>query len=1033
MQLDGSRTGARRTGLDEGLLDEGLHQILARLARRRPDAIAVIDAGNTTTYAELDRIADAWAAALVGEGVGPRAIVPVVLPRNRLLVTALLAVLKTGAAYSLLDPAWPARRVREVMDNLPSAVVVTDDSVAFAGTELRRWMPPSGLLVPPKGFRPAAVAGTDPCCAFFTSGTTGRPKGALTTHRATARLFPIDSFAAFDRDTIMPLAAPVAWDAFSLELWAALLNGGTSLVVDEPYLSVESLRRAVSDHGANTVWLTASLFNMIVDEDVEAFGGMRLVMTGGERLSVPHVTRFLRRHPTIALVNGYGPVESTIFATTHAITEADCASADGIPLGRPVPGTQIHVLDADRPCDLDETGEICIAGDGLALRYLGDPALTKSKFVRVDVGGRVTRVYRTGDLGRWGAGGLLRFGGRTDRQVKIRGHRVEPAEVERQIEELLDVRSCRVVARMIDGEPPKLLAFCVPRSEGDRLDGAIETLRCELASHHLPVAVLAVERFPLTPQGKLDEGVLLDMALDMAAARDVVEPEPDRPRPPAEAGDGFTEAVAAAFAEVLGKPAWSGVSFFDHGGDSLGAGRVCARLGLRTGRAVPLSRLYSHPTVEGLAGWLRASVAASSVAPNAAEVPLSPMQLVFLTRHLADPDDRTGHCLLMWVVEGDLDVQAMDAAITLVHERHDALRTAYITDPRPVARIVDVPPPPLEELPPAPTVEAALAATRDELAEELDPTCGDVWRVLLVPVAPGRAVLGCAFHHVAFDGRSESVLAADLGAAYSAARGMGAPPHGVVLSLAQAGSGRPDLEASDPTVLDELRNRLHDAPDVRWPAPGADIGGPPAMIEVLLDEAIVRGIDAAASSARVSRFVVLLTAFDAALAELTGQPDLVIGVPVRQRVGEAADRTVGCLINMVPIRVRCAEQSDRGNIAAVATAVHTAFAAQDVALADLLRILSRPSTRRPPLFQTVFVLQDNPVPDLPLAGARTTFIRPPYLDLPVELLAEVWPDDDGHLRLEISFRPEVVAEQTARDLTRSLANRLVNTAFESDE
>ncbi|MBK3581348.1 amino acid adenylation domain-containing protein, partial [Streptomyces sp. MBT65] len=503
--------------------DEGLHETFARRARARPAAVALLDGERAVTYGELDRTADAWAARLAAAGAGPGDLVPVLLPRGTRLVVALLAVLKTGAGYALLDPAWPERRLSDIRAQLDPPLVVAE-----RGTELPTgarplpvWAPPEDGVreaVPPD-FRPARVRGSDPACVFFTSGTTGRPKGAVTPHRATARLFPPDGFASFTAGTVMPLAAAVSWDAFSLELWSVLLNGGTSLIVEEPYLSPTALRSGVLRHGTDTVWLTSSLFNMVVDEDIEAFQGLRQVLVGGERLSVPHVRRFLRRHPGIALTNGYGPVESTVFTTTHRVTEADCDRPGGIPLGRPVPGTQVYVVEPDgtRRRAVGETGELCVAGDGLALGYLGDPALTERKFIRVPVGdgdGGSVRVYRTGDLVAWDRDGLLHYRGRADRQVKIRGHRVEPAEVERQVAEVLpDVRSCRVLARPdASGTGLELIAFCVPHRPDDPLPDALATLHTALVPYQRPARLVVVDGFPTTDRGKLDERALLALA-----------------------------------------------------------------------------------------------------------------------------------------------------------------------------------------------------------------------------------------------------------------------------------------------------------------------------------------------------------------------------------------------------------------------------------------------------------------------------------------------------------------------------------------
>jgi amino acid adenylation domain-containing protein len=1015
--------------------DEGLHETIRRVAASQPDAVALVRGRTRRTYAELDHAADGWAARLVSAGVGAGRCVPILIPKSFELVTALLAVLKAGAAYALLDPAWPAPRLREVIGHLAAPLLVTGPGSAGVAeaANLPAWTPPRRPPAAPPDFRPAAVDGSHPCCVFFTSGTTGQPKGVLTPHRATARLFRADSLACFGASTVIPLAAPMPWDAFSLELWSALLNGGTSVLVDEPYLSAQSLPaliRARSPLGVNTVWMTSSLFNMVVEEDVDAFDGLQQALIGGERLSPAHVARFLRRHPSVTLLNGYGPVESTVFATVHHITVADCDRPGGIPLGLPVPGTRIFVLNGTRQCGAGEEGEICIAGEGLAIGYLSDPGQTAIKFPHLQIDGETVRVYRTGDLGRLDQEGLLHYRGRADRQVKIRGHRIEPAEVERQVENLLPaVRACRVVVTGDQaGVPDGLAAFCVPVRPGDRLDGAHEALRRSLTHFHLPSAVVSVDRFPLTAQGKLDERALLArLPAGGAGAGGAVG---------ATAGpvDATAQAVASAFGAVLGRAVPPDASFFELGGGSLDAGRVCARLASRLNRPVPVSVLYRHPTVAALAAHLRSASRSSSpsgsqdgvdppaawtaASPRSGAVPLTPMQLVFLTRQLRGPADRTGHCLLTWTIHGELDRAALSAAIAEVHGRHEPLRTAYVPDPSPAAVAVDIPPPPLEVLASRPSITAAVEALRRELGDELATADGEIWRAGLVPVAGAAvALFGCVVHHIAFDGWSESILARDLAAAYDRVRGIARPatprPPSMAASYREYRSRLARIDhAAD---LDRLADELANVPDLSWPdGPRAGAAGGPEHLELTLDRTLLARVEALAGDLAVTRFVVLLWCWVRGLAEVTGQHDFAVGVPVAQRHGPGMEHAVGCHINMLAIRIRGgALAACRRGVQELAGIVRQAFGVQEVAFADLLQRLPRPRTGRPPLFQTLFALQDNQQPDLDLEGLRTSFLRQPYLDLPLELHAELWPAAAGDLRLTVSFRPEAVREPVA--------------------
>ncbi|GLZ38109.1 amino acid adenylation domain-containing protein [Actinokineospora sp. NBRC 105648] len=974
----------------------GLHQVVAAHARSTPHRAAVVDGDRVLDYAKLDRVADGWAARLQAAGVRPGERVAILLPRRADAVVALLAVLKTGAAYALLDPTWPAERVAEMTADLDARLVVTAPEVHLdLGVPV--WRTPTEPVA--ADFTPVPRGGSDACCVFFTSGTTGRPKGVETPHRAIARLVEPGSFGQFGPDAVVPLAAPTPWDAFALELWAPLLTGGTAVVVAEKYLSPSGLRDCVARHGVTTVWLTSSVFNLAVDEDPGAFAGLRQVITGGERLSPDHVRRFLRAHPTIPLLNGYGPVENTVFATTHPIALADCDDPDGIPLGTPVPGTNVHVLDRDRPCGPGEVGEICLSGTGLALGYLG--GRDQGGFTEVTLDGVPTRVYRTGDLGARRADGVLTYRGRADRQVKVRGHRVEPAEVEQRVQALLGVRGCRVVARHDDrGAVRDLVAFCVDDAGSSPPARAEEVLRDALLPHHRPAEVVTVAAFPLTPQGKLDERALLALL------------RPDADDEPAEAPEDATlRLVVDKIGEVLGRGRVSPTARFgDLGGGSLDAGRVCARLGAATGVPIPLSRFHRHSTATELADWLATATATVPTPPPVGDVPLTPTQLAHLTHHLVEPADRTGHCLLTWVLDGEVDLDALDAAIAAVHQRHEALSAAYLPDPGPCARPSEVEPPPLELLAECASPDAALAAVRGVLAEKLDPTAADVWRVVLAEVRPGSgAVLGIAVHHVAFDGASESVLAHDLAAAYNG-EPLGDPPP----TLARAHADRADaLAAADPAAAGRLRAELAGVPDLRWPErPAAHAGRAPGLVEVDLPGV---GTD---------RVAPLLAAYGAALAEVTGVDDVAVGVPVAQRGTAGLAAAVGCHITTVCVRLRGPALA--GDAEAADQALAAALATQDVPFTEALAVAATTGGGRPPLFQTLFAVQDNPPADLPLRGVATRFVRQPYLDLPLELHAELWPLPGGGTRLTVYHRRDAVPDRTAAALAEAMKARLTN-------
>lgn len=537
-----------------------IHEAVAAQARLRPDATALVFEGRRVSYRTLDLAAEAYAVELRRLGVGPGQLVPVLLPRSPRLVAVILAVLKLGAAYAALDPKLPADRLRTVLGMLTPPVVVGPSTAVHPSTGVDGdgrtvWSPPdeelseAALRAPAPGAAPgdapteatttdgaatggAAVDGAAPATVFFTSGTTGTPKGVLSPHRATTRLFGPDGFADFGPGRVMCQAAPVSWDAFTLELWSMLTTGGTVVLIDGDYFLPDDLAELVRSTGLDTVWLTAALFNLFVDEDPDCFTGLRQVLTGGERLSAPHIRSFLARHPGITLLNGYGPVECCVFVTTHRIRPADCEAEYGIPLGTAVPGTAIHILDGAREVPPGALGEICVSGEGLAAGYLGNERATAESFATFDPGTGPRRIYRTGDLGRLDGDGVLHFHGRADRQIKIAGHRVEPAETEAAALRLPGIRECAVLPvaggsgaferlAMFYTEEP--LAGSRPPVEADGTgagpagggaaepDAVRKALSAVLPRAQVPDDVRRIVSFPRTPNGKIDIAALLDL------------------------------------------------------------------------------------------------------------------------------------------------------------------------------------------------------------------------------------------------------------------------------------------------------------------------------------------------------------------------------------------------------------------------------------------------------------------------------------------------------------------------------------------
>lgn len=503
-----------------------IHAAVSGHASARPDAPALIHDGVAFSYAVLEAAANAYAAEFAGRGVAPGTIVPLLLPGGAQSVAVQLAVLKCGAAYANLDAGWPAARQAAVIRQITPKVVLARPGAAPECEAEVVSLGPEDLrdaAARTRHFTPPALDASAPATVFFTSGTTGRPKGVLVPHRAVTRLFGPGGLAGFGPGHVTPQAAAIAWDMYAFEVWGQLRSGGAVLFVPDGHLLPGRLRELIRTAGVDTVWLTTSLFNLFVDEDVDCFAGLGQLLIGGEKLSPAHVRTFLRSHPGIPLHNGYGPVENCMLTTTRLIQPEDCEIGGGIPVGSPVPGTTVILLDEDdRPRGPGESGEVCIAGSGLAVCYVGQPEMTAEKFPTVRIGDEHVRVYRTGDIGVVDGEGVLHFRGRRDRQVKISGHRIEPAEIEAAASRIDGLRQCVVLPVTAPDGSVSALALCYVAAPAGRDSARARDVLSEsevrdalartLPAYLVPAIVRRFERFPVTANGKVDQAELTRVA-----------------------------------------------------------------------------------------------------------------------------------------------------------------------------------------------------------------------------------------------------------------------------------------------------------------------------------------------------------------------------------------------------------------------------------------------------------------------------------------------------------------------------------------
>ncbi len=581
--------------------DACIHHLFEAQTQRTPDAIAAVFQDQKLTYRELNTRANQLARYLRSRGVGPDVPVGISMERSLDMPVGLLAILKAGGAYVPLDPDYPGERL---------AFMARDTAIRFLLTQSRLSAKlaaaiPDLLCLDDADAKlaaesdrnlPSTVRPDNLAYVIYTSGSTGVPKGVAIPHRGVVRLVMNSSYARLDAHEAFLQLAPLSFDASTFEIWAPLLHGARCVLHPPGIPSPEQLAGVIQRHRITTLWLTASLFNLVVDQAPSALRGISQLLIGGEQLSTPHVHRALDHLNGTRIINGYGPTESTTFTCCYAIPR-DIPAHINLPIGKPIANTQVYVLDPQQnPVPVGIPGELFIAGDGLARGYVNRPNLTAEKFLPNPFSPQPdARMYKTGDLVRFRPDGNIEFLGRIDHQVKIRGFRIEPGEIESVLGQHPAIQLAAVIAREDVPGDRRLAAYVLQKPDAGPTLTAGDLrrfLQQKLPDYMIPSVFVFLDRMPLTPSGKVNRIAL---------------PAPDRTRPDTDAA--YTaprtpteEALARIWADLLGLER-VGVhdSFFELGGHSLLATQVTSHVRRIFHVSVPLRRLFEAPTVAGLA------------------------------------------------------------------------------------------------------------------------------------------------------------------------------------------------------------------------------------------------------------------------------------------------------------------------------------------------------------------------------------------------------------------------------------------------
>ncbi|MBV1850530.1 non-ribosomal peptide synthetase [Catellatospora tritici] len=1049
------------------------------LASADPDAVAVMSGEGRLTYAELDVLANRLAHRLAESGVGPQSHVAVLAEPSLSLAVAILGVLKAGAAFVPLDAGYPPQRLAHLLTDSGAAVVVAQhdlvDKVPAVGARLVSLDPSWQTLAGAPAERPSVDVPLDGVAAvYYTSGSTGSPKGVLITHRGLINLAEAAAgeFGLEPGDRFLQLAS-ISFSAALEEIFPPLLCGATVVLAGyrQALPTVEHFLDVLKTQQINGFEITTAYWHQLVDE-LAATGSavpdsVRFVVIGGDRAKAKHVLEW--RKTEIPLINVYGPTESTATASYHH-TAKESPHADGLlPIGRAIVNTQLHLLDQDMaPVRPGDVGELYIGGIALARGYHGAPAKTAAAFVPDPFGAVGGRLYRTGDLARALPDGTVEFVGRSDNQIKLRGVRIEPAEVEVALQRHPKVRQALVTISADDEPEDRHLVAYLTAADAVTDAQLREHLASILPAHSIPTVFLTLDQIPLTPNGKVDRRALPPVTASRA--------RPDTPfvvpRPGTEAE------LASLWRDVLKLDrVGSRDDFFALGGNSLQAVRIVSMARRRFEVGLLPTDLLQEPTVaafatridelrgeraadgtDGVPDWaawrerrrqVEQQLREKTGQAGAGPIAVSQQSLWMLSKFMPRIPlyNEAWQCHL----RGVLDLSALRRALSAIADRHETLRTRFAMVGGQPVQVVDdqfdlqVEHRDLSAVEPGRRLEVAYAERDELILAPLDPAKPPLAKAWLYQLAADDHLAVFVMHHIVFDGISKEVFLDELVALYEAYR-TGADPALPALPLNYGEFAlwqRSHLGgATQDRLVDYWRRRLADPPPplplpVDRPAPASqDYAG--AKIVVPLPSELRDQVIALARAESVTPYMVLLTALYGQLRGSTGCDDLCVGSPLANRTQPGLDALIGCFINSIALRVTVAgDLTYRQALARVRATCLDAIDHQELPFDKLVEEL-RPQRHagRSPYFQVWFAMSDDTLlrrqaPGLTVDGFDdlSTALSNGMAKLDLNWIVV---DRGDHYALSLAYRTSLFDEGTARAMVNQYSETLTELLRDPD-
>ena len=988
-----------------------------------PGNNAIVFEGEKLSYQELNERSNQLANYLKKKKVTEGSMIPISIERGSNMMIGILGILKAGCAYVPIDPAYPEDRIKFMLEDTAADVIISSS----ASIKKLPNLPGVDIIELDTDWQVISLEAKDNIAAnilpdtlayvIYTSGSTGRPKGVLVTHQNVVSLVKETDYVSFNDQNILLSTGSSSFDATTFEYWGMLLNGGQLILCPESkLLDHELLKNEIETKEVNIMWFTSSWFNQLVETDISLFEKLKTILVGGEKLSQKHIEKLRKTYPSIEIINGYGPTENTTFSLTYNIKNtSDNAS---IPIGRPLNNRSAYVLYSDQKLvPVGVAGEIYLGGSGVAKGYLNQETLTAEKFINNPFAeDALSKLYKTGDLGRWLPGGNIEYLGRIDGQVKIRGYRIELEEIEAVLLQSDLVKQAVVIAKEDNDGDKKLVGYVVAEDAFEK-EKIISYLNSKLPDYMVPTFIVELDRIPLTSNGKVDKRALPDPEIN-TSSQQIIAP-----------GNELEEKLTRIWLDVL-KIDSIGVNddFFEMGGHSLLAIRLMSVLRKELSLEINIGDIFEYPTIATLASFLGnqssdTSIPAIKAAPRPENIPLS-----FSQERLWFIDQMEGsiqyHIPALFRLKGNLNVDALSKSLQTIINRHEVLRTVFRKKDSNAYQYIRE-----KDL-----WELQLVLGKDDkedndklrsqiqqfIRQPFDLSKDHMLRATLINLDKSEHLLLVTMHHIASDGWSMPVIVKEIASLYNS-YDKALPVDLPELEIQYADYAIWQRNYLQGEVLDKKinywKNKLSGVAALELPTDYQRPSVYSTRGEVKgfnISKELTDKLNSLSQEEGVTLFMVLLSAFKILLQRYGGQEDICVGIPIANRAQQEVNELVGFFVNTLALRSTVnTNVSFKEFLQQVKATTMEAYEHQDVPFEKVVEaVVKERDLSRSPLFQVMFVLQNTPdVPQLKLGDLSLSAESYEHTTTKFDLSFSINENSNG-LRVSVNYSTDLYIGKT---------------------